>query len=43
MAKEVGLKGINKREYKNLLVIQEVYRQQELMYRENTTYSVSPT
>ncbi len=35
MAKEVGLKGINRREYKNLLVIQEVYRQQELMYREN--------
>ena len=35
MAKEDGLKQLSRRGYKNLLVVQEVYRQQELMFREN--------
>ena len=31
-----GLKGLNKRKRRNLLVIHEVYRQQEIMYRTKT-------
>jgi len=33
--KDGGLRGLSKQEYRNLLVCQEVFRQQELMYKKN--------
>lgn len=36
LSKKTGLMMLNKRQYKNLLVIHELYRQQEIMYQEKT-------
>jgi transposase, IS5 family len=36
LSKKVSLWPLSRRQYRNLLVIEELYRQQELMYREKT-------
>ena len=36
LSEKVSLKALSRRQYKDLLVIQELYRQQELMFRERT-------
>lgn len=36
LKEEVGLKGLSRKQYRNLLVIGELYRQQEEMYRKRT-------